>query len=228
LNDAYFDRSHLPKFATVGRGSPKLAELFFGYYGQVFADGALSSRMKSLTALSVAHAVQCPYCIDAYTSDSLEKGADLAQMTEAVHVAALVRGGASLTYGVQMMSLAAGKTGGASPTVSDAYFSRKHVDEQGLLAEGSPDLLGAFQRWEQAVLASDELTVKEKATIAVAIAHTIQSPYQIDRATRLAMDHGATLEQLTEAIHVAVAIRGGASLVHAVQMLEQIDQKGMA
>jgi 4-carboxymuconolactone decarboxylase len=50
----------------------------------------------------VAHAVQCPYCIDAYSKDSLEKGADLDQMTEAVHVAAAIRGGATLVHGVQM------------------------------------------------------------------------------------------------------------------------------
>ena len=49
-----------------------------------------------------AHAVQCPYCIDAYTTGSLEKGATPEQMTEAVHVAAAIRGGASLVHGVQM------------------------------------------------------------------------------------------------------------------------------
>jgi alkylhydroperoxidase/carboxymuconolactone decarboxylase family protein YurZ len=46
--------------------------------------------------------VQCPYCIDAYTTGSLEKGATPEQMTEAVHVAAAIRGGASLAHGVQM------------------------------------------------------------------------------------------------------------------------------
>jgi 4-carboxymuconolactone decarboxylase len=46
--------------------------------------------------------VQCPYCIDAYTTTSLEKGADLEQMTEAVHVACAIRGGSSLVHGMQM------------------------------------------------------------------------------------------------------------------------------
>ena len=69
----------------------------------MFADGALSAREKALIALAVAHAVQCPYCIDAYTRESLGKGADLEQMTEAVHVAVAIRGGASLVHGVQML-----------------------------------------------------------------------------------------------------------------------------
>ena len=54
-------------------------------------------------ALAVAHAVQCPYCIDAYTQESLAKGSDLEQMTEAVHVACAIRGGASLVHGLQML-----------------------------------------------------------------------------------------------------------------------------
>jgi alkylhydroperoxidase/carboxymuconolactone decarboxylase family protein YurZ len=48
--------------------------------------------------------VQCPYCIDAYTTDALEKGCDEEQMMEAVDVAAAIRGGASLVHGVQMMN----------------------------------------------------------------------------------------------------------------------------
>ena len=63
---------------------------------------ALSEREKSLIALAVAHTVQCPYCIDAYTKDTLEKGCDVDQLTEAVHVAAAIRGGSSLVHGVQM------------------------------------------------------------------------------------------------------------------------------
>jgi len=68
----------------------------------VFADGALTAREKSLIALAVSHAVQCPYCIDACSQDCQQKGADIEQMTEAVHVAAAIRGGASLVHGLQM------------------------------------------------------------------------------------------------------------------------------
>lgn len=104
--DPYYKRAHLSAFGDIAEGSPKLAEKFFDYYGAVFEDGALSAREKSLIALAVAHAVQCPYCIDAYTKGSLEKGADLEQMTEAVHVATAIRGGASLVHGLQMLEQA--------------------------------------------------------------------------------------------------------------------------
>ena len=103
MSDSYYQPDQLGRFAEIAEGSPSLGKKFFQYYGEVFADGALSAREKSLMALAVAHAVQCPYCIDAYTKDSLEKGYDLEQLTEAVHVATAIRGGASLVHGMQML-----------------------------------------------------------------------------------------------------------------------------
>ena len=102
LMDTYYHPSDLHKFGDVGKEAPELWEKFSAWYDAVFAEGALTGREKALIALAVAHAVQCPYCIDAYTTASLEKGADPGQMTEAAHVAAAIRGGASLVHGVQM------------------------------------------------------------------------------------------------------------------------------
>lgn len=100
--EPYYCAHDLARFSEIGKNAPELAEKFFAWYSAVFADGALSAREKALIGLAVAHAVQCPYCIDAYSKAALEKGADLDQCTEAVHVAAAIRGGASLVHGVQM------------------------------------------------------------------------------------------------------------------------------
>ncbi len=104
--DQYYKPEHLPNFSKIAEGNAELAAKFFDYYGAVFAEGALSTREKALIALAVAHAVQCPYCIDAYTQESLQQGADLEQMTEAIHVATAIRGGASLVHGMQMLDQA--------------------------------------------------------------------------------------------------------------------------
>ena len=103
--DTYYNPEDLAKFGTIGEKAPELAEKFFSYYNAVFEEGALTAREKSLIALAVAHTVQCPYCIDAYTNDCLNKGVTEEQMTEAVHVAAAIRGGASLVHGVQMKNI---------------------------------------------------------------------------------------------------------------------------
>lgn len=100
----YYQPEDLAKFGRISELQPELAKQFFAWYNTVFQEGALTEREKSLIALAVAHAVQCPYCIDAYTSASLEKGADGEQMMEAVHIAAAIKGGAALVHGVQMMN----------------------------------------------------------------------------------------------------------------------------
>ena len=102
MTSGYYDPSHLTDFSRIGDHAPDLADKFFAWYGAAMEDGALSRREKALIALAVSHAVQCPYCIDAYTKNCLESGSDAAQMTEAVHVAAAIRGGASLVHGMQM------------------------------------------------------------------------------------------------------------------------------
>ena len=102
----YYDPEDLKKFGSISDWSPELGNKFFDWYNEVFKEGELSAREKSLIALAVSHTVQCPYCIDAYTVDSLKRGISEEEMMEAVHVAAAIRSGASLVHGVKMMNKA--------------------------------------------------------------------------------------------------------------------------
>ena len=102
--DTYYRDSDLAKFPEVGRNKPELWDKFYDWYSSTTKEGSLTEREKALVGLAVAHTVQCPYCIDAYTTTCLEKGADEEQMNEAVHVAAAMAAGISLVHGVQMMN----------------------------------------------------------------------------------------------------------------------------
>ena len=104
--ETYYKPEDLPKFEDIGKDAQSLAQKFFEYYAAVFAEGELTEREKSLIALAVAHTIQCPYCIDAFTQACLEKGSNMTEMTEAVHVATAIRGGASLVHGIQMRNIA--------------------------------------------------------------------------------------------------------------------------
>lgn len=106
MSDGYYHTHDLGRFGEVGRDAGPLFEKFMAWYGEALAPGALTGREKALIALGVAHAIQCPYCIDAWTRASLEKGSNLEEMTEAVHVSSAIRAGASLVHGVQMRNVA--------------------------------------------------------------------------------------------------------------------------
>jgi len=100
----YYEEDDLSRFGEVGRERPDLYAKFMEWYGATLAEGELTRREKALIGLAVAHALQCPYCVDSFTQQCLEAGSNAAQMTEAVHVAASVRGGSALVHGVQMIN----------------------------------------------------------------------------------------------------------------------------
>ena len=103
MSNSYFKPEHLKDFNNITDFQEEYGKKFFDWYGAVFQEGALSGREKALIALAVAHTIQCPYCIDAYSSTCLSKGADEEQMMEAVHTAAAIKAGAALVNSVQMM-----------------------------------------------------------------------------------------------------------------------------
>lgn len=104
MDNSYYNAKDLKKFGNISDWNEELGSKFFEYYNSVFKEGMLTAREKSLIALAVSHTIQCPYCIDAYTSDGLQRGIEKGEMMEALHVAAAIRGGASLVHGVQMMN----------------------------------------------------------------------------------------------------------------------------
>ncbi len=100
----YYGEDDLDRFGEVGRERPDLYAKFMEWYGATLADGELTRREKALIGLAVSHALQCAYCIDSFTQQCLESGANAGQMTKAVHVAAGVRGGSALVHGIQMIN----------------------------------------------------------------------------------------------------------------------------
>ena len=99
----YTDPKDLKSFGKIAEWQEDMGNKFFDWYsGVTEGDTALTAREKALIALAVSHAIQCSYCIDAYTTNSLQAGADEEQMMEAVHVAAAVKAGTTLIYARQM------------------------------------------------------------------------------------------------------------------------------
>jgi AhpD family alkylhydroperoxidase len=87
------------------------------------------------------------------------------------------------------------------------------------LAPGPSD---AFRAFSQSVFADGALPVKTKQLIAVAVAHVTQCPYCIRAHTRAAERHGATPEEIMEAIWVAAEMRAGAAYAHAALALDSL------
>lgn len=88
----------------------------------------------------------------------------------------------------------------------------------------APDTEKAFQVFSQKVFADGALPPKTKQLIAVAVAHVTQCPYCIRGHTKAALRHGATRQELMEAIWVAAEMRAGGAYAHAAISLTAMDE----
>jgi AhpD family alkylhydroperoxidase len=88
--------------------------------------------------------------------------------------------------------------------------------------ELSPDTEAAFQAFGQKVFAEGALPAKVKQIIAVAVAHVTQCPYCIKGHTKAALRHGASQEELMEAIWVAAEMRAGGAYAHSLLAIEEM------
>jgi AhpD family alkylhydroperoxidase len=93
-------------------------------------------------------------------------------------------------------------------------------------SELAPEVEAAFRQFSQAVFRDGALSGKTKQLIAVAVAHVTQCPYCIKGHTKAALRHGATAEELMEAIWVAAEMRAGGAYAHSALALEAIEQAG--
>jgi AhpD family alkylhydroperoxidase len=88
----------------------------------------------------------------------------------------------------------------------------------------APDIEAAFDAFSQRVFAEGTLPAKTKQVIAVAVAHVTQCPYCIKGHTKAALRHGATPEELMEAIWVAAEMRAGGAYAHSGVSLVAMDE----
>ncbi len=88
----------------------------------------------------------------------------------------------------------------------------------------APNIHEAFMNFSERVFSDGALPVKTKQLIAVAAAHITQCPYCIRGHTKAALRHGATPEEIMEAVWVAAEMRAGAAYAHSALALDTIDQ----
>jgi AhpD family alkylhydroperoxidase len=101
----------------------------------------------------------------------------------------------------------------------DPSSSRELAQQRKKLAPGPAE---AFKAFSQSVFADGVLPAKTKQLIAVAVAHVTQCPYCSRGHSKAAVQHGATGEEIMEAIWVAAEMRAGAAYAHSLLALDAI------
>ncbi len=108
--------------------------------------------------------------------------------------------------------------------MADQYYDPKDLRKFGKITEWSEELGNKFFDYYGKVFEEGALSAREKALIALAVAHTEQCPYCIDAYTKATLQLGVTKEEMMEAIHAGAAIKSGATLVHSVMMMNKVNK----
>ena len=90
--------------------------------------------------------------------------------------------------------------------------------------ELAPDIQAAFHSFSKCVFADGALPAKTKQLIAVAAAHITQCPYCIKGHTKAALKHGATPQEIMEAIWVAAEMRAGGAYAHSLISISAMNE----
>ena len=109
-----------------------------------------------------------------------------------------------------------------------SYYEEADLGRFPDVARFRKELMDRFFAWyEDATAEEGALSRREKALIALALAHSERCPYCIDAWTEKCLEAGADPDQMTEAVHVAASMQAGVTLVHAVQMHNRMDRSGV-
>ncbi len=112
-------------------------------------------------------------------------------------------------------------------TVGSSYYERGDLARFTEMGDHAGPTMAKFWAYYNAATGEDgALTKREKALIALAVAHSKQCPYCIDAYTNTLVDLGASPDEMHEAVHVAAALGAGIDLVHGVQMQNVLRSRG--
>jgi AhpD family alkylhydroperoxidase len=89
----------------------------------------------------------------------------------------------------------------------------------------SPDIARGYRTLSDAGQKTNQLDAKTRELIALAVAVTRQCDGCITVHTEAAIRNGASREEITEALGVAIAVNAGAALVYSTRVLDAFEAK---
>jgi AhpD family alkylhydroperoxidase len=107
-------------------------------------------------------------------------------------------------------------------------YRKELLGRIGEIGKLSPDTLAGYQTLSGAGQKTGHLDAKTRELIALAIAVTTRCDGCITVHTGEALKHGATREEIAEALGVAIALNAGAALVYSARVMDAVSEHGAA
>jgi AhpD family alkylhydroperoxidase len=101
-------------------------------------------------------------------------------------------------------------------------YRKKLMCRIGEIGKLSPDTLAGYQTLSKAGQKTGHLDAKTRELIALAVSVTSRCDGCITVHTSEALKHGATREEIAEALGVAVALNAGAAMVYSARVMDAL------
>jgi AhpD family alkylhydroperoxidase len=101
-------------------------------------------------------------------------------------------------------------------------YRKELVGRIGEIGKISPDTVRGYQTLSGAAVKNGRLDAKTAELIALAVAVTTRCDGCIAVHAEAALKHGATREEITDALAVAVSLNAGAAMVYSARVLDAV------
>ncbi len=101
-------------------------------------------------------------------------------------------------------------------------YRKELMGRIGEIGKLSPDTVAGYQTLSKAGQKTGHLDAKTRELISLAVAVTTRCDGCITVHTAEALKHGATQEEIAEALGVAVAMNAGAALVYSARVMDAV------
>jgi AhpD family alkylhydroperoxidase len=101
-------------------------------------------------------------------------------------------------------------------------YRKQLLGRIGEIGSVSPDIVAGYQTLAKAGQKTGKLDAKTRELIALAVAVTTRCDGCITVHTGEALKHGATREEIVEALGVAIDLNAGAALVYSARVMDAV------
>lgn len=216
MSESLYLKSDVDRISELNNIVPEEFKKFYSFNISAFSAGTLSKKTKELIAIAVSHTNGSAHSIERHVKNAKKHGVNKNEMAEVIMVAAALKAGSVAAHSVNALNAYDDK--GEEELYKKEYFNRFPE-----MMELDPKGFKSFIKFDTTSLNSNELDVKTKELIAVAVAHITGCPYCIEDHVKASKRIGVTKEELAESIMVAIASNAESVLFNSANALNAFD-----
>ncbi|WP_347177899.1 carboxymuconolactone decarboxylase family protein [Sporosarcina thermotolerans] len=204
-NNSLFQKSNASRLMELGKLAPDTFKAFIAFDRLALAEGLIPKRTKELIAVAIAHVTGCPYCIEAHVTAAKKLEASKEEIQEAIMVATALKAGSALAHGLNGLN--------AYDGAEEDYdlYSRSNMLRFKEFGALNPETFKSFNKFDMEAMKPGLISRKDKELMAIAVAHVTGCAYCIELHTKKAKELDISMEEITEAIFVATALKAGSA-----------------